>query len=681
MVSQQTVDIQTPPVGFRALRIPRSFSGNPQNACLEVLHPIFRVADEVTIIVSAKSLNSIAGMTCGMAPLVGSEKRLHLILAASDPFNEVTSVSKWILQRLAIFSDLLNRNLLRITVRDQELLEETFTSEMLGNGLALITDTKSDSVCVTWELPLDCCRPNEVICSMRWSFGDPSKSVQKLLRTVSGLEQTPQSPNANDWQIEFHGIISNIEPATPPYTEVFSEEDDGHEEITLYDHQKLAIEKWIAQDRQGIFKMCTGSGKTITSLSCISLAIPQTGPVLVTVPTRVLADQWIDQIKRMGYSRILRAYESSAGWLGSLEPWMKANELDKPRFVVTTYKTFTDDRFLAKMERLSNQGVTGVWIADEVHNLASPRLLHAMARMETMFPQRIGLSATPEIEKNDAATERIAKFFGGVCATYDLVDGIRDGVLCSYKYYPIPAYLDPQRGEEYLTALEGIESSETKPMQLIELYRQSREIIRKSGVQLPSLEAILDSLMERGESLGNTLVYCPPGFSDAETSDDIDVPEDQSRILEDVVAVFRNRGLSVSSIVGGTPKLQRDEIIKRFSTGSLSVLCAIGCLDEGIDIPSIRRAIVLYSIDREKQFVQRRGRILRVPRGISKVAEIFDVVILPHGTTMGAAQTEQLLTKELKRYRAFSDLALNAEEARETIRIALDTATQEIISI
>lgn len=681
MISQQAADIQTPRLGFRGLSISRTFSGQPENACQELLHPIFQLADEVTVIVSAKSLDSIAGMTCGMGPLVGAETRLHLIVVSPEPLNEGTLVSKGVTQRLSILSDLQARKLLRTTVVDHEDLEKDFAPETLGSGLALITDTKNDSVSVRWELPLDCCQPNEVVCSVLWSFGDPLKTVQKLLSSVSRLGKVTQSSNANEWQIEFRRIIEKIEPATPPFTEDFSEVGEESDGITLYDHQKYAIEKWILQDRQGIFKMCTGSGKTITSLSCIPLALPPNGPVLVTVPTRVLADQWIEQIKRMGYSRILRAYESSAGWLGTLEPWMRSNESAEPRFVVTTYKTFTDDRFLAKIERLSNQGVTGVWIADELHNLASPRLLHAMAQMETMFPQRIGLSATPEIERNEPATERIAEFFGGVCATYDLVDGIRDGVLCPYRYYPIPAYLDPQRGEEYLATLEGIESSETKPMQLIELYRQSREIIRKSGVQLPSLEAILDSLIERGESLDNTLVYCPPGFSNAETSDDLDVPEEQSRILEEVVAAFRNRGLSVSSIVGATPKLQRDEIIDRFSKGSLSVLCAIGCLDEGIDIPSIQRAIVLYSIDREKQFIQRRGRILRVPRGISKVAEIFDVVILPHGTTMGVAQTEQLLSKELKRYRAFSDLALNADEARETIRIALDTATQEIISI
>lgn len=680
MINPQIIEGQTPRTGFRGLRIPCRFSGLPKQACEQVLHPVYKLADAITLILLPDSLATIASMTCGMAPLVGAEKKVHLILISPEPLSEENVIPPRVAQRLAILSDLLSRQMLRTTVITKPFLEKLFDPETQGQGYVLATDHQKDSVCATWVLPLTCNNPTDVIFMMRWSFGDPLRKVQNILSAVNHLEQMQQCAESSDWLATFHAILRSIEPATSPYTEDFSGEEENSVGITLYDHQKLAIQKWIEQDRQGILKMCTGSGKTITSLSCIPFTIPQTGPVLVTVPTRVLADQWIEQIKRMGYSRILRAYESSANWLGSLEPWMRANEQQTPRFVVTTYKTFSDDKFIQKMARLSDQGVKGTWIADEVHNLASPRLLQAMVKLETIFPQRIALSATPEIERNESATDRIARFFGGVCANYDLRDGIRDGVLCNYRYYPIPAYLDPKRGEEYLKTLEGIEDSDTKPMQLIELYRQSREIIRKSGVQLPSLEAILDSLAARGESLANTLVYCPPGFTNAETSDEIDIFEDQSRILEDVVAVFRNRGVSVSSILGETPKSQRDQVIERFSKGTLSVLCAIGCLDEGIDIPSIRRAIVLYSIDREKQFIQRRGRILRVPRGISKVAEIYDVVILPHGTTMGAAQTEQLLTKELKRYRAFSDLALNAAEARETITKALETATQELIS-
>jgi len=238
--------------------------------------------------------------------------------------------------------------------------------------------------------------------------------------------------------------------------------------------------------------------------------------------------------------------------------------------------------------------------------------------------------------------------------------------------------LDPLRGSEYIRTLQSIDIQGTPPARLMDLYRQSRELIRKSGVQLPALDSILDQLIASGEDLKNTLVYCPPGFSgrSADQTDDVESDEGEARLLEEVVSSLRKRGFSVSSILGETPKAQRGEILKRFSTGTLDVLCAIGCLDEGIDVPSIRRAIVLYSIDREKQFVQRRGRILRTIRGTNKTADIYDVVILPHGTDMSPSDTERLLNKELRRYRAFSDLALNATEAHQTIQTALTTATE-----
>jgi superfamily II DNA or RNA helicase len=312
-----------------------------------------------------------------------------------------------------------------------------------------------------------------------------------------------------------------------------------------------------------------------------------------------------------------------------------------------------------------------------MHNLASTNLLRAADAVERIFPWRIGLSATPEIEGDLPTTERLLRFFGGIVAVYDLEDGIRDGVLCKYRYHPYPAYLDPEIGEEYLQTLKSIEGAEGAPKQLLEFYRKSRELVRTSGVQLPAFESILDDISEAGWELKHTLVYCPPGFSEksAEMTDDVETDQSQIRLLEEVVAACRRRNLSVASIIGETPAAQRNEILRRFATGHVSILCAIGCLDEGIDVPSINRAIVLYSIDRERQFVQRRGRILRQPKGLTKVADIHDVIILPHGTQMEKIQAERLLRKEMRRYEVFSSLALNADDAAEIINNALAAAT------
>jgi superfamily II DNA or RNA helicase len=614
-----------------------------------------------------------------MGPLVGANKELHIIALSPDCFDEPLINGSCIMQRLSILSDLRQRGKLKVSVIDQAELDNRKTPFVMGDAILVAVDQYDDAVCLNWEQTLDLENTSNIAFSLIWSFGDPHKTVKKTISAIDQIAKTSDQGDSSAWLIKFYSTLDTIEPATPPYVEDFSNSQEGNPSITLYPHQKRAIESWIENDRMGIFKMCTGSGKTLTSLFAIQEAMPPGGPILVTVPTRVLADQWVEQITRLGYDRILRAYESSKNWVGLLDPWLRSSEAESPRFVVTTYKTFSDERFLKKIDRLTaSQCDGGLWIADEMHNLASTKLAAATLRTAKGFPQRIGLSATPEIEGDEPMTNRLAQQFGGIVASYDLKDGIDDGVLCRYRYHPIPAYLDPSRGTEYLRTLKAIDSENPASGTLIDLYRQSRELIRKSGVQLPALTGILEQLRSSGQDLRHTLVYCPPGFTghDAEESDEIDPDGIQTRLLEDVVAEVRRNELSVSSILGETPKGQRGEILRRFSEGSIEVLCAIGCLDEGIDIPSIKRAIVLYSIDREKQFVQRRGRILRTIRGSEKTADIYDVVILPHGTDMNPTDAERLLNKELRRYRTFSDLALNSDEAHGIIRTALNTATE-----
>jgi hypothetical protein len=261
-----------------------------------------------------------------------------------------------------------------------------------------------------------------------------------------------------------------------------------------------------------------------------------------------------------------------------------------------------------------------------------------------------------------------------------LADGIKDGVLCRYRYFPIPAYLAPTLGKKYLKLLQEIEDKDGSGAStaLVNLYREARDLLRTSGVQIARFRDIVNDLMQGVPDLKHTLVYCPPGYGTygGDVSDEIDTDEGERRLIEDVIEILRSKNLAPASILGETVADQRTQILERFADGRVRALCAIGCLDEGVDVPSIQRAIVLYSVDREKQFVQRRGRILRQPRGTrNKVAEIFDIVILPQGADMPRAQAEALLNREMRRYREFARLAENRLEADESISKALSVAT------
>ena len=520
-----------------------------------------------------------------------------------------------------------------------------------------------------------------------WSWGDP---MSKVKQELGRFDQIWQGQIANTRLVDATDALkkrlSQVLVALTKKDE--SQAGDENDGIKLFPHQEKAVAKWIEKPYLGVFKMCTGAGKTISALAAVKAlgedraeaSLPRP-PVIITVPTRVLADQWIREIKRFGFQSVLAAYNSFDQWNNVLEPMLRDKNSEQSRFIVTTYRTFSDERFIAKLQRMAGFGVEALWIADEMHNLASTRLRDAMRRVEKLFKFRLGLSATPEIEGDLTATESLLNYFGKICASYELADGIKDGVLCKYRYYPIPAYLAPTIGKKYLSLLQEINDESGGSTALVNLYREARDLLRTSGVQIARFRDVLNDLMKVIPDLKHTLVYCPPGYGTygGENSDEIDQDEDERRLIEEVIEILRSKNLSPASILGETIADQRTQILERFADGRVRALCAIGCLDEGVDVPAIKRAIVLYSVDREKQFVQRRGRILRQPRGTKgKIAEIYDIVILPQGADMPRTQAETLLNREMRRYREFARLAENRQEADESISKALSVATHSV---
>ena len=546
------------------------------------------------------------------------------------------------------------------------------------------TDVSDSSVSFSANWESEAAITNERELDVSWSWGDPqSKVKQEIVKFDSLWNGSVSDSHSFVARDDFKQTLVAILEALSEKQEFDSRAEEG---IRLFPHQQKAVRVWLDRQYRGVFKMCTGAGKTISALAAVqslsdkraemSMPLP---PIIVSVPTRVLADQWIKEIKRFGFQSVLSAYNSFDQWNHLLEPTLKAKNLEQPRFIVTTYRTFADERFIAKLKRAGQLGVEAFWIADEMHNLASSRLRDAMLQCEKLFRFRLGLSATPEIEGDLTATESLLGYFENICASYELADGIRDGVLCQYRYFPIPAYLAPSLGKKYLSLLQEISDEAGGSTSLINLYRETRDLLRTSGVQVARFRDLLDDLTQSFPEFKHTLVYCPPGYGTygGDVSDEIDQDEDERRLIEEVIEMLRSKNLSPASILGETPVDQRSQILERFADGRVRCLCAIGCLDEGVDVPAIQRAIVLYSVDREKQFVQRRGRILRQPRGSrGKIAEIYDIVILPQGSDMPPSQAEALLNREMRRYREFARLAMNRQQADEAISKALSVATR-----
>jgi len=563
------------PDSFLDLPLPLAVEGEPRKVAETLLFPLFDLADTATLVCIVSDSKSVALATWGASKLLPRNSPLNLVLILPNGTDSL-STSSWRqiskgspdFERLAFLNHLVLAKRLTLTVVSRTSLPRS------GGVLARLEHTSYLAVLVDrhkhlveidrFDLPVTQGAPH-VRYECYWSYGDPTHKVLRLHEELAGLMAGPATADQHRLISEFVSFLSTFSPLPVPWIEPF--DDDTTLGISLYEHQVTAVEEWFRRDCRGIFKMCTGAGKTFTSLAAVrrwakgfkdaNELIP---PVIVSVPTRVLADQWCNEIYKLGFAMPTRAYQSVNQYFDILEPCLEFYREASPAFVVTTYRTFADARFQRVVGQLSSSGKHAMWIADEMHNLASPRLLEVMQSRDAHFRWRIGLSATPEIEGEPDKTETLMAFFGGLAATYELRDAIEAGVLCKYTYHPCPCYLNPELGEQYLELLRKIDTSEHARQIDINLYREKRDLIRRAGVQVGAFTELLPQLMAKQSRLEHTLVYCPPGYGSsvedraAEEIDETDEDKGDERLLDDIMGLLRRQSIEVASILGETPQ-------------------------------------------------------------------------------------------------------------------------------
>ncbi len=428
-------------------------------------------------------------------------------------------------------------------------------------------------------------------------------------------------------------------------------------DITLRPYQEQAIANWFAASGRGTLKMATGSGKTITALAIASRLHQAIGlqVLLIICPYRHLVTQWDRECRRFDLDPIL-AFESVHHWQGPLTRRLTAVRSQSLPFltIITTNATLMRDRFQWQLKYLPAKTLI---IGDEVHNLGAPRLETALPRHVGL---RLGLSATPERHFDDEGTDAILGYFGDVLQpALSLGDAIKAGALVRYQYYPLFVPLTSWESEQYakLTHRIGwaLGNDNRDPDELTALLVKRSRLIGTASRKLDILRWMMRSRL----NTSHTLFYCSDGC-DSETN----TPQ-----IEAVVRLLgRELGFRINTYTAETSISQREQLRQQFEAGELQGLVAIRCLDEGVDIPAIRTAAILASSSNPRQFVQRRGRILR-PHPSKDHATLFDTIVLPPDLDRDTWEVERnLLKKELKRFLEFAELADNAEEAQQQLR-------------
>jgi DNA phosphorothioation system restriction enzyme len=439
-------------------------------------------------------------------------------------------------------------------------------------------------------------------------------------------------------------------------------------DLTLGPHQQQAIREWFSNSERGILEMATGSGKTITALAAATILYQHKCKrgdyplfILMVCPYLHLIDQWIQEAKRFGLDPLpcaisrtrwqselsVRIYNSTAG-IRSLSS------------IITTNSTFASEVFQHQISKASGQFLL---IVDEVHNLGAEQLRNCLPNNANY---RLGLSATPERWFDPTGTEALTNYFGSTLAHYTLADALKDGVLCQYSYHPQLIELNDDEFDRYyeLTVkiariLGKTNDPSDRPSTALEalLIQRSRLIATAQG-KIEGLKTILASLRESTHNL----IYCGDGTMETESEESIE------RQIDVIIRLLGcDLGMTVAKYTAETPLDRRQELTEAFTQGKIQYLVAIRCLDEGVDIPETKRAFILASSSNPRQFIQRRGRLLRNSPG-KQIAEIFDFVVQPpleftYPNSEYFLLTRSLFGNELKRVLEFARLAVNGSQA------------------
>ncbi|BAF70781.1 DNA phosphorothioation system restriction enzyme [Nitratiruptor sp. SB155-2] len=442
-------------------------------------------------------------------------------------------------------------------------------------------------------------------------------------------------------------MIANYLPSIPPDFEIRT-------------YQKEAIKAWLKNNGRGILSMATGSGKTKTALYTIVKLLEEIKslPVLIVVPYKHLLEQWYIEAKEFNIE-LIRCNSDYPNWQKELSTKITNNLLNKkPVFAITTNNTYKSKKFQSLINRLNNLFL----IVDEVHNFGSKEIKENYLDNAKF---RLGLSATPQRHFDEEGTKALLNYFGKIVYEFTLKEAIDNGYLTEYYYHPIFVYLTEEEEKEYIALSEKIsqfrpineDNEENIPGFLKMLLIKRAKIIESAQNKIHKLKEILTK---------NNLINSKKNLF--YVSSEIEYKNDKKiRNIDKYTNLLRSLGMNVEPFTALEDKWQRNNLIMKLENDLIDGLVAIKCLDEGVDIPSVRRAFILSSSSNPKEFIQRRGRILRKSPG-KKYAHIYDFLVIPRGADIENFEYERkYLERELRRFQEFAKLAKNSLEAESQI--------------
>jgi len=566
-------------------------------------------------------------------------------------------------------------------ITDAEGNRVAFAGSMNESATAMTLNYETIDVFCSWKGEEDRVVAKENAFASIWNDTEPNikiiefpelkqEIIEKYKRSIPDFEidKKEYSPDIDTVLHTDLGIYTEYGPKFPEW-------------FKLHDYQDEAITEWQKRDYRGIFDMATGTGKTYTglgALTTLSKNIDHKLAAIIVCPYQHLVEQWVEDILKFNIEPIIGYSESSQkDWQKRLKDAIRDQKLKvrgKEFFCfICTNATFSSDYVQTQLAKIKSDTLLMV---DEAHNFGAPYL---SCLLFDNYKYRLALSATLERHNDEEGTAKLYDFFGEKCIEYTLDRAIEEKKLTKYKYYPIVVTLTEEELEAYdnLSYEIGkcIMKGKNGKMKLSSrgerLALQRSRIVAGARNKVTMLEEVIQPYIHDK----HILVYCGATKGLEQNQDRSDVDSEDIRQIDIVTDLLGNKlGMDVSQFTSKESVEEREILKREFSAGdTLKVLIAIKCLDEGVNIPKIKTAFILASTTNPKEYIQRRGRVLRLAEG-KEYAEIYDFTTLPYGieevTSLTTAQVKRnstLVKNELRRAEEFSRIAVNMVESASLI--------------
>ena len=418
--------------------------------------------------------------------------------------------------------------------------------------------------------------------------------------------------------------------------------------IQLRDYQKDAINAWVKNNFHGFYVMATGTGKTWTAIfSAKKLLEINKVNVVICAPYKHLIKQWADDLKiTFPNAKIILVSSENPRWEQQItqEIINKRYNKDVQLIVVSTIISFKLERFENVMRKDNSERLL---IVDEAHRFTSRENW-----LCEKYKYMLGLSATPYSGRTAKTGKELMDFFGGRVFNLPIETALDKGFLVPYNYYPIIVYASAEEERRFNNCSKVIASCFRNGKcidseRLVTALRSRLRIISMAEEKLYRINEIIMNIEEKD----HFVVYCGDGKLFDDNGEEI-------RHIQQVKRILNSNDYKASQFTAKETMNDRMQLVDAFNKGEISALAAIRCLDEGINIPSIKSALILSSNDDYREFVQRRGRILRLYAG-KEYANIYDVLVLPSG---GMTEWAKI---ELRRFHEYAKLAKNYDDLSE----------------